>query len=215
MADGPPSVAASGESRDLVSEMPFDAESRMKNSRLQSAGATTTASNVAHVTNIIAPEFICGPSNLPSIEQTDPVPNISINLVGPHQGHDDKSVDDAGNGNNVHFDSRRSSKVSQDMSINNIFSPIVYTTNLGAPNLAPDPMEENRRTSIAVLQNKVNNFQTNYKRKMTVNQIVKGWIAPADNAANLKLFGGLRAVQEEQNRSKSAGWIIHPFSNLR
>jgi len=182
------------------------------------------------------PSIECIPSREPSIPT--PVPNIEINLVAPEKAHqneddthtsnDDYYIDDGNSAhaagshisvhhakipNSVQFqDTRKQSRVSQDCSINNIFSPIVYSSTL-LPVMI-DPLEENRRTSIAVLQEKVNKFNA-YQRRKTVNEKLKGWMAPAENAANLKLFGGVRAVQEEQHRSLKAGWIIHPFSNLR
>ena len=182
------------------------------------------------------PTIECMPSREPSISTT--VPNIEINLVAPekaqqneddaHASNENYYIDD-GNRNHttsshisVHHakipgsvqfqDTRKQSRLSQDCSINNIFSPIVYSSTL-LPVMI-DPLEENRRTSIAVLQEKVNKFNS-YQRRKTVNEKLKGWMAPAENAANLKLFGGMRAVQEEQHRSLKAGWIIHPFSNLR
>lgn len=70
------------------------------------------------------------------------------------------------------------------------------------------PLENNRRASLNVLK-------TNFERRKTLHHRVKSWIAPSDTPANAKIFGGRRAVQEEQIRSKNAGWIIHPYSSLR
>ncbi|XP_057302359.1 potassium/sodium hyperpolarization-activated cyclic nucleotide-gated channel 1-like [Hydractinia symbiolongicarpus] len=44
---------------------------------------------------------------------------------------------------------------------------------------------------------------------------VRSWLIPSETPANVKIFGGRRAVQEEQIRSRNAGWIIHPYSNMR
>ena len=67
-------------------------------------------------------------------------------------------------------------------------------------------MERDRRLSLVI--------QETYERK-TLPQILKAWIAPSDTTTNAKIFGGRRAVQEEQIRSRDAGWIIHPYSSLR
>lgn len=72
----------------------------------------------------------------------------------------------------------------------------------------PTPLENNQRASL-------NAPQTSFERRTTLNQRVKLWIAPSDTPANAKIFGGRRAVQEEQLRSKNAGWIIHPYSRMR
>lgn len=77
-----------------------------------------------------------------------------------------------------------------------------------------DVLEQNRRASIAVLQNKVNQYNNPYARRKTVD-VLRSWLAPAETPTNCKIFGGKRAVQEEKTRSLAAGWIIHPYSNLR
>ena len=69
-------------------------------------------------------------------------------------------------------------------------------------------LEINRRNSINIIQG-------NLDRNKTLHHRVKSWIAPSDTPANAKIFGGRRAVQIEQIRSKAAGWIIHPYSSLR
>ena len=214
------------ESNDVVPELPFGGDSRLNANRRHSNGG-----NTATVTNISSPDYrnANGSSKLPSIEcitnqhpkrdDSGSVPNIEFNLVDGSSGNNNGNAgNNTGNpqSNSVQFQPRRLStpqENSNSMSINNIFSPIVYSSALMP--VMVDPLEENRRQSIAVLKSKVHNHQGGLKRKMTVNEKMRGWMAPADNAANLKLFGGLRAVQEEQHRSMKYGWIIHPFSNLR
>ena len=71
-----------------------------------------------------------------------------------------------------------------------------------------NPLENNRRASINILHD-------NLLRRKTLHHRVKSWIAPSDTPANAKIFGGRRAVQIEQIRSKKAGWIVHPYSSLR
>eukprot|EP00111_Clytia_hemisphaerica_P021482 TCONS_00063203-protein len=69
-------------------------------------------------------------------------------------------------------------------------------------------INQHRRLSINVLQ-------SNLTRRNTIQRRVRSWIAPANTSANVKIFGGKRAVQIEQQRSKAAGWVIHPYSSLR
>ncbi|XP_066925521.1 potassium/sodium hyperpolarization-activated cyclic nucleotide-gated channel 1-like [Clytia hemisphaerica] len=69
-------------------------------------------------------------------------------------------------------------------------------------------LNQHRRLSINVLQ-------SNLTRRNTIQRRVRSWIAPANTSANVKIFGGKRAVQIEQQRSKAAGWVIHPYSSLR
>jgi Ion transport protein N-terminal. len=69
-------------------------------------------------------------------------------------------------------------------------------------------LEINRRNSINIIQ-------SNLDQSKTLHHRVKSWIAPSDTPANAKIFGGRRAVQIEQIRSKAAGWVIHPYSSLR
>jgi len=76
------------------------------------------------------------------------------------------------------------------------------------------PMEINRRASIQVIQNHLLVSERQPNRRTTV-QIVRSWMAPSESPVNLKIFGGSRAVKEEQLRARNAGWVIHPFSGLR
>ena len=74
--------------------------------------------------------------------------------------------------------------------------------------LGTHDLNQHRRLSINVLQSNIN-------RRNTIQRRVRSWIAPATTPANVKIFGGKRAVQIEQQRSKAAGWVIHPYSSLR
>lgn len=69
-------------------------------------------------------------------------------------------------------------------------------------------LETNRRASINILSENLN-------RRRTIQHRVKSWIAPSNTPANVKIFGGKRAIHIEQLRSRAAGWVIHPYSSLR
>ena len=69
-------------------------------------------------------------------------------------------------------------------------------------------LETNRRASINILSDKLN-------RRRTITHRVKSWIVPSDTPANVKIFGGKRAIRIEQIRTRAAGWVIHPYSGLR
>ena len=71
------------------------------------------------------------------------------------------------------------------------------------------PFEHNRQASIDI------NGNGNTSQQKTIQQRFKLWIAPSNTPANVKIFGGKRAIQIEQSRSKAAGWVIHPYSSLR
>lgn len=73
--------------------------------------------------------------------------------------------------------------------------------------------EINRRNSIKLLKYQLETHERGIRR--TTVQLFRSWMAPSETPVNLKLFGGARAVQEEQERSRDAGWIIHPYSSLR
>ena len=75
------------------------------------------------------------------------------------------------------------------------------------------PQEMNRRNSIKLLKYQLQTHERGIRR--TTVQLFRSWMAPSETPVNLKLFGGARAVQEEQERSRDAGWIIHPYSSLR
>ena len=44
---------------------------------------------------------------------------------------------------------------------------------------------------------------------------VKKWFSPATSHVNMKIFGGSRGIAKEQERMKSAGFLIHPYSSFR
>ena len=75
------------------------------------------------------------------------------------------------------------------------------------------PEEINRRNSIKLLKHQLQTHERGIRR--TTVQMFRSWMAPSETPVNVKLFGGARAVQEEQERSRDAGWIIHPYSSLR
>ena len=52
-------------------------------------------------------------------------------------------------------------------------------------------------------------------RRQGIANAVKTWFMPSTTAINLKLFGGKKAVQIEQERAREAGMIIHPCSRFR
>lgn len=85
-------------------------------------------------------------------------------------------------------------------------------TNLQNKNFL-NPYEQNRRVSIKVLEDSLN--EGDLTRRKTIHHKVRSWLIPSETPANVKIFGGRRAVQEERIRSRNAGWIIHPYSNLR
>ena len=76
------------------------------------------------------------------------------------------------------------------------------------PSIYLTTLENNRRASINILSE-------NLGRRRTIQHRVKSWIAPSNTPANVKMFGGKRAIYNEQMRSRAAGWVIHPYSSLR
>jgi len=76
------------------------------------------------------------------------------------------------------------------------------------PSIYLTTLETNRRASINILSE-------NLTRRRTIHHRVKSWIAPSNTPANIKMFGGKRAIHNEQLRSRAAGWVIHPYSSLR
>ena len=76
------------------------------------------------------------------------------------------------------------------------------------PSIYLTTLETNRRASINILSE-------NLGRRRTIQHRVKSWIAPSNTPANVKMFGGKRAIYNEQMRSRAAGWVIHPYSSLR
>lgn len=49
----------------------------------------------------------------------------------------------------------------------------------------------------------------------TINMVLRSWLQPMDNKMNMKVFGSKRAMKDEQERYKKAGFVIHPTSSFR
>ncbi|XP_031571692.1 potassium/sodium hyperpolarization-activated cyclic nucleotide-gated channel 2-like [Actinia tenebrosa] len=49
----------------------------------------------------------------------------------------------------------------------------------------------------------------------TINMVLRSWLQPMNNRMNMKVFGSRRAMKDEQERYKKAGFVIHPTSSFR
>lgn len=190
----------------------YDAEPKPRNERFSRGSINTGMSDRRNSTmqnNRIS--NIDRVSHERKLNPKNPLPNIEINLVS-----EDKNCKSENSlyENDSNVGSRRAIK--EEPSVNNLFNPIAYSTTL-LPILTVNTLEHNRRTSMALLQKKVSQYHSypTGGRRKTVHDKIKSWMCPSQTPANLKIFGGARAVQEEQTRALKAGWVIHPYSDLR